>query len=132
LADKCFEIKNRQRQKLKIMPRSVNSVASRARRKRVMELAKGYFGRRKNVWTVAKNAVEKGLVYSYRDRKAKKRDFRTLWIARINAGARLHGMSYSEFMGKIKKAGIDLNRKVLADLAMNHPSAFEAVAKKLK
>lgn len=114
------------------MPRSVNNVASRARRKRVMEMAKGYFGRRKNVWTVAKNAVEKGLVYAYRDRKAKKRDFRTLWIARINAGARLHGMSYSEFMGKIKKAGIDLNRKVLADLAMNHPSAFEAVAKKLK
>ena len=114
------------------MPRSVNSVASRARRKRVMELAKGYFGRRKNVWTVAKNAVEKGLVYAYRDRKAKKRDFRTLWIARINAGARLHGMSYSEFMGKIKKAGIDLNRKVLADLAMNHPSAFEAVANKVK
>jgi large subunit ribosomal protein L20 len=132
LADKCFETKDRQRQKLKIMPRSVNSVASRARRKRVMELAKGYFGRRKNVWTVAKNAVEKGLVYAYRDRKAKKRDFRTLWIARINAGARLHGMSYSEFMGKIKKAGIDLNRKVLADLAMNHPSTFEAVAKKLK
>ncbi len=114
------------------MPRSVNSVASRARRKRVMELAKGYFGRRKNVWTVAKNAVEKGLVYAYRDRKAKKRDFRTLWIARINAGARLHGMSYSELMGKIKKAGIDLNRKVLADLAMNHPSAFEAVANKVK
>ncbi len=114
------------------MPRSVNSVASRARRKRVRELAKGYFGRRKNVWTVAKNAVEKGLVYAYRDRKAKKRDFRTLWIARINAGARLHGMSYSEFMGKIKKVGIDLNRKVLADLAMNHPAAFEAVAKKLK
>ncbi|MBL7877826.1 MAG: 50S ribosomal protein L20 [Cyclobacteriaceae bacterium] len=114
------------------MPRSVNNVASRARRKRVMELAKGYFGRRKNVWTVAKNAVEKGLVYAYRDRKAKKRDFRTLWIARINAGARLHGMSYSEFMGKVKKTGIDLNRKVLADLAMNHPSAFEAVVKKLK
>ncbi|MCW5912803.1 MAG: 50S ribosomal protein L20 [Cyclobacteriaceae bacterium] len=114
------------------MPRSVNNVASRARRKRVLELAKGYFGRRKNVWTVAKNAVEKGLVYAYRDRKAKKRDFRTLWIARINAGARLHGMSYSEFMGKIKKAGIDLNRKVLADLAMNHPAAFEAVVKKLK
>jgi len=114
------------------MPRSVNNVASRARRKRVMEMAKGYFGRRKNVWTVAKNAVEKGLVYAYRDRKAKKRDFRALWIARINAGARLHGMSYSEFMGKIKKAGIDLNRKVLADLAMNHPAAFEAVAKKLK
>ncbi len=114
------------------MPRSVNNVASRARRKRVMEMAKGYFGRRKNVWTVAKNAVEKGLVYAYRDRKAKKRDFRTLWIARINAGARLHGLSYSEFMGKMKKAGIDLNRKVLADLAMNHPSAFEAVVKKLK
>lgn len=114
------------------MPRSVNNVASRARRKRVMELAKGYFGRRKNVWTVAKNAVEKGLVYAYRDRKAKKRDFRALWIARINAGARLHGLSYSEFMGKIKKAGIDLNRKVLADLAMNHPTAFEAVVKKLK
>jgi large subunit ribosomal protein L20 len=132
LADKCLEIKDRQRQKLKIMPRSVNNVASRARRKRVMEMAKGYFGRRKNVWTVAKNAVEKGLLYAYRDRKAKKRDFRTLWIARINAGVRLHGMSYSEFMGKIKKAGIDLNRKVLADLAMNHPSAFEAVVKKLK
>lgn len=114
------------------MPRSVNSVASRAKRKRVLELAKGFFGRKKNVWTVAKNAVEKGLVYSYRDRKAKKRDFRSLWIARINAGARLHGMSYSEFMGKLKKANIDLNRKVLADLAMNHPQAFEAVAKKLK
>jgi large subunit ribosomal protein L20 len=132
LALKYLETKDRQRQKRKVMPRSVNSVASRARRKRVMELAKGYFGRRKNVWTVAKNAVEKGLVYAYRDRKAKKRDFRTLWIARINAGARLHGMSYSEFMGKIKKIGIDLNRKVLADLAMNHPSAFEAVVNKLK
>jgi len=101
------------------------------RRKRVLELAKGFFGRKKNVWTVAKNAVEKGLVYAYRDRKAKKRDFRSLWIQRINAGARLHGMSYSEFMGKIKKSGIDLNRKVLADLAMNHPVAFEAVVKKL-
>jgi large subunit ribosomal protein L20 len=132
LADKYLETKDRQRQKRKTMPRSVNSVASRARRKRVMELAKGYFGRRKNVWTVAKNAVEKGLVYAYRDRKAKKRDFRTLWIARINAGARLHGMSYSEFMGKVKKTGIDLNRKVLADLAMNHPSAFEAVVNKIK
>jgi large subunit ribosomal protein L20 len=114
------------------MPRSVNSVASRAKRKRVLELAKGYFGRKKNVWTVAKNAVEKGLVYAYRDRKAKKRDFRTLWIARINAGARMHGMSYSVLMGKLKTAGIDLNRKVLADLAMNHPAAFEAVVKKLK
>ncbi|HAC25066.1 MAG: 50S ribosomal protein L20 [Cyclobacteriaceae bacterium] len=114
------------------MPRSVNHVASRARRKRVLELAKGFFGRKKNVWTVAKNAVEKGLVYAYRDRKAKKRDFRALWIARINAGARLHGMSYSEFIGKVKKAGVDLNRKVLADLAMNHPEAFEAVVKKIK
>jgi large subunit ribosomal protein L20 len=114
------------------MPRSVNHVASRAKRKRVLELAKGFFGRKKNVWTVAKNAVEKGLGYAYRDRKAKKRDFRTLWIARINAGARLHGMSYSEFMGKLKTAGIDLNRKVLADLAMNHPEAFEAVVKKVK
>lgn len=114
------------------MPRSVNSVASRARRKRFMALAKGYFGRKKNVWTVAKNAIEKGLVYAYRDRKAKKREFRSLWIARINAGARLHGMSYSEFMGKAKKSSIDLNRKVLADLAMNHPTAFEAVVKKLK
>ncbi len=114
------------------MPRSVNNVASRAKRKRVLELAKGFFGRKKNVWTVAKNAVEKGLGYSYRDRKAKKRDFRSLWIARINAGARLHGMSYSEFIGKMKKSGIDLNRKVLADLAMNHPQAFEAVVKKLK
>ena len=101
------------------------------RRKRVLELAKGFFGRKKNVWTVAKNAVEKGLVYAYRDRKAKKRDFRSLWIQRINAGARLHGLSYSEFMGKIKKSGIGLNRKVLADLAMNHPKAFEAVVKKL-
>src|SRR6478736_6266197 len=114
------------------MPRSVNNVASRARRKKVLELAKGYFGRGKNVWTVAKNKVEKGLVYAYRDRKAKKRDFRSLWITRINAGARLHGMSYSELMGKLKKSGIDLNRKVLADLAMNHPEAFEAVVKKAK
>ena len=114
------------------MPRSVNSVASRARRKRFMELAKGFFGRKKNVWTVAKNAIEKGLVYAYRDRKAKKREFRALWIARINAGARIHGMSYSEFMGKAKKSNIELNRKVLADLAMNHPTTFEAVVKKLK
>ena len=114
------------------MPRSVNSVASRARRKRVLELAKGFFGRKKNVWTVAKNAVEKGLVYAYRDRKAKKRDFRALWIQRINAGARIHGMSYSVLMGKLKTAGVDLNRKVLADLAMNHPQAFEAVVNKAK
>ncbi|MEN8249245.1 MAG: 50S ribosomal protein L20 [Bacteroidota bacterium] len=114
------------------MPRSVNNVASRAKRKRVLKSAKGYWGRRSNVWTVAKNAVEKGLTYAYRDRKTKKRDFRKLWIQRINAGARLEGMSYSEFMGKLKKANIELNRKVLADLAMNHPDAFKAVVKKLK
>ncbi|HTG57700.1 MAG TPA: 50S ribosomal protein L20 [Niabella sp.] len=114
------------------MPRSVNNVASRARRKRILKLAKGFFGRKKNVWTVAKNAVEKGLGYAYRDRKQKKREFRSVWIARINAGARLHGLSYSELMGKLKKSGIDLNRKVLADLAMNHPSAFEAIVKKVK
>ena len=114
------------------MPRSVNNVASRARRKRILKLAKGFFGRKKNVWTVAKNAVEKGLGYAYRDRKQKKREFRGIWIARINAGARTHGLSYSEFMGKLKKAGVDLNRKVLADLAMNHPSAYEAVKKKIK
>ncbi|HYG01536.1 MAG TPA: 50S ribosomal protein L20 [Chryseosolibacter sp.] len=114
------------------MPRSVNNVASRAKRKRIMKLAKGFFGRKKNVWTVAKNAIEKGLVYAYRDRKQKKREFRGVWIQRINAGARLHGMSYSEFMGKLKKTGIDLNRKVLADLAMNHPEAFTAVVNKVK
>ena len=106
------------------MPRSVNNVASRAKRKRILKLAKGFFGRKKNVWTVAKNAIEKGLVYAYRDRKQKKREFRGIWIARINAGARLHGLSYSEFMGKLKKADVELNRKVLADLAMNHPSAI--------
>lgn len=114
------------------MPRSVNNVASRARRKRILKLAKGFFGRKKNVWTVAKNAVEKGLGYAYRDRKQKKREFRSVWIARINAGARQHGLSYSELMGKLKKSGVDLNRKVLADLAMNHPGAFEAVVKKVK
>ena len=114
------------------MPRSVNSVAKRARRKRVLKQAKGYFGRRKNVWTVAKNAVDKAMSYAYRDRRNKKRTFRALWITRINAGARQHGMSYSQFMGKIKAAGIELNRKVLADLAMNHPEAFKAVVDKLK
>ena len=114
------------------MPRSVNSVASRARRKKIFKLAKGYFGRRKNVWTVTKNAVEKGLQYAYRDRKQKKRNFRSLWIQRINAGARLHGMSYSQFMGAVHKAGIELNRKVLADLAMNHPEAFKAIVEKVK
>ncbi|MGB5228162.1 50S ribosomal protein L20 [Eudoraea sp.] len=114
------------------MPRSVNSVASRARRKKVMKQAKGYFGRRKNVWTVAKNAVEKAMVYAYRDRRNKKRNFRALWITRINAGARLHGMSYSQFMGKVKANKIELNRKVLADLAMNHPDAFKAIVDKVK
>ena len=114
------------------MPRSVNSVASRARRKNTMKLAKGYFGRRKNVWTVSKNAVEKGLTYAYRDRKNKKRTFRALWIQRINAGARLHGLSYSEFMGKVNAKGIELNRKVLADLAMNNPEAFKAVVDAVK
>ena len=114
------------------MPRSVNHVASRARRKKVMKLAKGYFGRRKNVWTVAKNAVEKGLQYAYRDRRAKKRDFRALWIQRINAGARINGISYSALMGALNKSGIELNRKVLADLAMNHPEAFAAVVKQVK
>lgn len=109
------------------MPRSVNHVAARARRKKVLELAKGYYGRRKNVWTVAKNAVEKGLVYAYSGRKQKKRNFRSLWITRINAGARQHGMSYSQFMGKVNKSELTLNRKVLADLAMNHPEAFTAV-----
>lgn len=114
------------------MPRSVNSVASRARRKKVMKQAKGYFGRRKNVYTVAKNAVDKAMLYAYRDRRQKKRNFRSLWITRINAGARLHGMSYSQFMGKVKANNIELNRKVLADLAMNHPEAFEAVVNKVK
>lgn len=114
------------------MPRSVNSVASRARRKRILKMAKGYYGRRKNVWTVAKNAVEKGLNYAYRDRRVKKREFRSLWIMRINAAARLHGMSYSAFIGKASKGGVELNRKVLADMAMNHPEVFTAIANKLK
>ena len=113
------------------MPRSVNSVASRARRKKIIKQAKGYFGRRKNVWTIAKNAVEKAMLYAYRDRRTKKRNFRSLWIARINAGARQHGMSYSQFMGKVKSNNIELNRKVLADLAMNNPQAFKAVVEKI-
>jgi large subunit ribosomal protein L20 len=112
------------------MPRSVNTVASRARRKKVMKFTKGYFGRRKNVWTVAKNAWEKGMLYAYRDRKAKKRNFRSLWIQRINAAARLEGISYSRLMGFMKEQNIDINRKVLADLAVNHPDAFKAVVKK--
>ena len=114
------------------MPRSVNSVASRARRKKILKQAKGYYGRRKNVWTVAKNAVEKAMLYAYRDRRTKKRNFRSLWITRINAGARQHGMSYSQFMGKVKSNNIELNRKVLADLAMNNPEAFKAVVEKIK
>jgi len=114
------------------MPRSVNSVASRARRKKVLKATKGYFGRGKNVWTVAKNKYEKGLQYAYRDRKVKKREFRALWIQRINAGARQYDVNYSQFMGLLKKAEIDLNRKVLADLAMNHPVAFKAIIEKVK
>ena len=114
------------------MPRAVNAVASRERRKKMMKFAKGFFGRRKNVWTVAKNAVEKAMCYAYRDRKQNKRNFRALWIQRINAGARLEGMSYSQFMGKVKKNNIELNRKVLADLAMNHPEAFKAVLNTVK
>ena len=114
------------------MPRSVNSVASRARRKRVLKLAKGNFGARKNVWTVAKNTVEKGLGYAYRDRKQKKRFFRRLWIQRINAGVRQYGLTYSKFIPKLHASGIVLNRKVLADLAMNQPHAFKAIVDKLK
>jgi large subunit ribosomal protein L20 len=114
------------------MPRSVNSVASRARRKKILKQAKGFFGRRKNVWTIAKNAVDKAMLYAYRDRKTKKRNFRALWIARINAGARLNGMSYSQFMGKVKAQNIALNRKVLADLAMNHPETFKAIVDQVK
>ena len=114
------------------MPRSVNAVASRARRKKILKQARGYFGRRKNVWTVAKNAVDKAMLYAYRDRRNKKRSFRALWITRINAGARIHGMSYSQFMGKVSANNNALNRKVLADLAMNHPDAFKAVVDKVK
>ena len=114
------------------MPRSVNSVASRARRKKIIKQAKGYFGRRKNVWTIAKNAVDKAMLYAYRDRRNKKRTFRALWIMRINAGARAHGLSYSQFIGKLKTHNIELNRKVLADLAMNNPEAFKAIVDKVK
>ena len=114
------------------MPRSVNSVAKRARRKKILNQTKGYFGARKNVYTIAKNALEKAMLYAYRDRKQNKRNFRSLWIQRINAGAREHGLSYSQFMGKIKANNIDLNRKVLADLAMNNPDAFKAIVDKIK
>ena len=111
------------------MPRSVNSVASRARRKKILKRTRGNFLSRKNVWTVAKNTYEKGLTYAYRDRKTKKRNFRALWIQRINAACRQHGITYSQFMGQLAKKNIGLNRKVLADLAMNNPQAFEAVIK---
>jgi large subunit ribosomal protein L20 len=114
------------------MPRANNAVSSRQRKKKVMKQTKGYFGRGKNVWTVSKNAFEKGLTYAYRDRRKKKAEFRALWIQRINAAVREHGMSYSEFMGKLNSAGIEINRKVLADLAMNDPKAFEAIVKKVQ
>jgi large subunit ribosomal protein L20 len=114
------------------MPRSVNSVASRARRKKILKEVKGQFGRRKNVWTVAKNAYEKGQVYAYRDRRTKKRNFRSLWITRINAGVREFGLSYSLFIGKLHANNIELNRKVLADLAMNNPDAFKAIVQAVK
>jgi large subunit ribosomal protein L20 len=114
------------------MPRSVNAVASRARRKKMLKLAKGNWGARGNVLTVAKHTVEKGLQYAYRDRKAKKRSFRGLWIQRINAGVREHGMSYSEFIGKLNAKGLEMNRKVLADLALNNPEAFKAVVEAVK
>ena len=114
------------------MPRSVNHVASRARRKKILKQTRGYYGCRRNVWTVAKNTWEKGLQYAYRDRKNKKRNFRALWIQRINAAARLEALSYSKLMGLIHKAGIEINRKVLADLAMNNPAAFKAIDDKVK
>jgi large subunit ribosomal protein L20 len=114
------------------MPRSVNHVASKNRRKKILKLAKGYFGARKNVWTVAKNTIEKGLVYAYVHRKLKKRAFRTLWIARINAAVRPFGLSYSKFMGALNKSEIDLNRKVLADLALNNPDAFKVIVDAVK
>ena len=114
------------------MPRSVNHVASRAKRKRILKLTRGYYGARKNVWTVAKNTWEKGLTYAFRDRRNKKRNFRALWIRRINAAARLEGLSYSQLMGGLHKAGIEINRKVLADLAVNNPQAFKAIVEKAK
>ena len=114
------------------MPRSVNHVASRAKRKRILKLTRGYYGARKNVWTVAKNTWEKGLTYAFRDRRNKKRNFRALWIQRINAAARLEGLSYSQLMGALHKAGIEINRKVLADLAVNNPQAFKAIVAKAK
>ena len=114
------------------MPRSVNHVASKAKRKRILKLTKGYYGARKNVWTVAKHTWEQGLTYAYRDRRTKKRNFRALWIQRINAAARMENLSYSQLMGALHKAGIEINRKVLADLAMNNPEAFKAIVDKVK
>ena len=114
------------------MPRSVNHVASRNKRKKILKKTRGYFGARKNVWTVAKNTYEKGLTYAFRDRRAKKREFRALWIQRSNAAARLEGFSYSQLMGALHKAGIEINRKVLADLAINDPKAFSAIVAKVK
>ena len=114
------------------MPRSVNHVASKAKRTKILKQTKGYFGARKNVWTVAKNAYEKGLTYAYRDRRNKKRNFRALWIQRINAAARLYDMSYSQLMGALHKKGIEINRKVLADLAVNNPEAFKAIVDRVK
>lgn len=114
------------------MPRSVNAVASRARRKKILKQAKGYYGKRKNVYTVAKNVMEKGLVYKYIGRKLKKRDYRSLWITRINAACRQEGMSYSEFMGKLNARGLSLNRKVLAEMALNEPQAFSQLVAELK
>lgn len=114
------------------MPRSVNRVASKAKRTKILKQTKGYFGARKNVWTVAKNAYEKGLTYAYRDRRNKKRNFRALWIQRINAAARLYDMSYSQLMGALHKNGIEINRKVLADLAVNNPEAFKAIVDRVK
>ena len=114
------------------MPRSVNHVASRAKRKKILKLTRGYYGSRKNVWTVAKNTWEKGLTYAYRDRKNYRRNIRAMWMQRINAAARLEGMSYSKLMGALHKAGIEINRKVLADLAMNNPEAIKAIVEKVK
>ena len=114
------------------MPRSVNHVASKAKRTRLLKKTKGYYGARKNVWTVAKNTYEKGLTYAYRDRRNKKRNFRALWIQRINAAARLYDLSYSQLMGALHENGIEINRKVLADLAVNNPDAFKAIVEKVK
>ena len=114
------------------MPRSVNAVASRARRKRILKQAKGFYGKRKNVYTVAKNVVEKGMTYMYVGRKLKKRNYRQLWIARINAAVRAEGLTYSQFIHKLNEKGIELDRKVLADLAMNNPETFKNLIAEVK